>query len=500
MSVIFDHNLGKVWKHQGGSAQGMLRRPHLGFLTASQRLLAERTRQARMLFEGAHREYFIGETRSSYEFKPIKDDTTPFYVPLNLLTLVSRKTADLLFGESARITIDNDWMQERIDQIVNRSWLNATLPAAATECSWCGFTYLDITRIAGEAMIGHVDADEVFPLGPQRPDYQFDRYVRYETATLETGGGRPERHLLLETHYAPGQIKRELYELTIDAGGMASRSAVRPPLSDWPMPADSAPLVAIEATGLSRPSLVYIPNGYAALSDYDGLIDPQDNVTAKHTQLARVIAKHSDPNIWAHESQADDEGQLRRAGVVWGRDKAMDKPEYILWDAEMAAAVDDRRFALLAFATLAEMPLSVLGIKDDSTAETGVKMRLNASPALAKVQRLASFWQGGIRLAVQLALEAERVILSGQTIGVEMRDGLPVDEAERADTIANLRSAGVMSRRRALEAQYLEPTDIDAELKELERESKQETPSVLLGEPPVAGTTATNFEQEAQDA
>lgn len=498
MSLISDHNLGKVWKHEGGSAQSMLRREQLAWLTPAQRCLAEQIRQARMLFEGNDRGYYVDEGRSAYTFAPIKAGEPAFYRPLNLLTLISLKMADLLFGESCRISIENDGLQSIVDGVVKRSWLNATLSAAATECSWAGRTYLEITRVNGDALIGHVAADEIFPLGAAGPDRQHGSYVRYATAEVGGENGTATTTLLLETYYTAGAITRRCWKIEPTGGTVARTEPVN--LDRWLVKNDDQPLPESEATGLSRPSIVFIPNGYQAASDYDGLISAQDDVSAKHTQLARVLAKHADPRLYMPETAVDPAtGNVSAAAeVFFGRDKASDKPEYITWNAELASAIEDRKFALLVFATKAEMPLSLLGIKDDSTAETASKMRLNAATAIAKASRVASYWQGALALAMSLAIEAETGRLPAEAIGVEMRDGLPVDEKERGETIATLRTAGVMSRRRALEAQYLEPTDVDAELKELDEETKQSMPSTLMGEP-TADAAGPSVAGEATD-
>jgi hypothetical protein len=130
------------------------------------------------------------------------------------------------------------------------------------------------------------------------------------------------------------------------------------------------------------------------------------------------------------------------------------------------------------------MPLSLLGVKDDSSVETAAKMRLAAAPAMAKAARKSVVWRQAIQMAMALAIEAE----TGSAppvgkIGVEMRDGLPDDEVERATTIATLRGARVMSRKRALQMQWLDAGTVRDEMDELAREDAQATPSVLFGEP-----------------
>lgn len=489
MSIVFDHNLGSVWQRAGGNANGMSAYLlKLAWLTPQQRCRAERLRQARMLFDGRHRQYFLDEGRTQHDFPPLKEGACKFFEPYNLLTNVAQKMADLLFGEACRVHVDDQQLQTTIDAIVDRSWLPARLNGSAVECCWAGYTFLEISRSGGNAMISHTPAEEIYPLGVAGPDYQFGAYVRYATQCVDGGAGKKPRRLLLETKYTAGLITRACYELD-QAGPEGESKKSQVSIEQWPeRQADGAtPLLEQEATGLSRPSLIYVPNGYEAASDFDQLIDVQDAMHAKNTQIARVIAKHADPKLAAPEAAADPKGNLpRSAEVYFYRDKN-DVPSYITWNAELEAASQDRDFARSAFSTIAEMPLSLLGVKDDSSVETASKMRLSAAPALAKAARKATFWQAAIRLAVALAVEAESGSRPVVPIGVEMKDGLPIDSKERADEISSLRSSGVLPKRRALQMQGLDQAAVDKDLQELDDEAKQSTPSVLLSEPGMPG-------------
>ncbi|MCC6680402.1 MAG: phage portal protein [Phycisphaeraceae bacterium] len=483
MSVLFTHNMGNVWSRSGESANGVLNRTHLAWLTPAERCRAERLRQARMMFEGKHREYYVDEKRSAHSFPPLRQNEPAYFRGYNLLTLIAEKMADILFGDSPRLYIDDDPTQKRVDAIAERSWLMALLLDAAAECCWAGETFLEVELEGLAARISHACADQVFPQGLPGADQQYGRYVRYATKTIkDADGNRVE--LLLETHYTAGLIERKLYRLDrLDISG-PKRSAPQD-LALWPQRTeDGAPLPDTVQTGLSRPSIVRVPNGFGARSDYDGLIEQQDSVHAANTQIGRVLAKHADPRLAAPESAVDPTTGTVPVGaeVFFFRTKD-DIPQYITWNAELASAMEDRNFALTALATVAEMPLSLLGIKDDSSVETAAKMRLAAAPALAKAQRKAVVWREAIRMAISLAIELETGVRPAAPIGVEMRDGLPDDETERATVISTLRTAGVMSRKRALQQQWLDAGSVRDELAELDSESAAATPSVLFGEP-----------------
>jgi hypothetical protein len=488
-----------VWRHEAGRFGAVASRPHLAFMPVEHRVRAERLRQAKLLFAGNHRQYFVTEKRSKQRYTPLSKDLPEFYEPLNLLGLMSRKFADLLFGERVRVRCATESAQGLVDAIIARSWMMPMLIAAATECSWAGDTYLEVSRSNGDATIGHVPAEEVYPVGLAGPDQQYAEYVRYATASVRIDG--VDRQLMLETVYTPGQIERRLSMLDtsglavsrgLDLTGVRADGTRAETLDLWPARRGGLPLPRVEATGLKTTNLVRVPNDYEGTSDYDGLLDAQDSVNAKHTQLARVIAKHADPRLAVHESQADSDGNVpANAEVFFFRNKD-ETPQAITWNAELAPAIDDRRFSLSAWSMLAEMPLSLLGLKDDSTAETAAKVRLNAVPAMAKAQRKAMFWQQSIAMVLSLALSVEGRGVPLTDLAVEMRDGLPDDPESRANEIATLRAANVISVRRSLEKQYLDPAAIERELDEIKKDTASAAPSMLLDEVPSQDPTAAD--------
>lgn len=485
MAVITDHRLGDIWQHEDGLFQAVADRK-LSWMTAPEQARAERLRQAKLIWTGRHFQYFVTENRSAFSYPALKANQPPFYVPFNLLGLCTKKTADLLFGESPRVHVKDQRVQESINQIMARSSMAAMLIGAAKAASWAGEAYLEITRVAGQVYVAHIEPDTIWPLGMRGPDRQYSAFVRYATQTIRKSPQAPAITLLLETRYTPGLITRRLYKLA--QGDLVDLHRIDElGLEHWPWrDANENPLPASESTGLSRCSIIAVPNEEGAMSDYDGLLEHQDTVNAKNTQIARVLAKHADPKLAAPASSADDKGNLPAAAEVHFFRSKEEIPQYITWNAELSAAIEDRRFAVNALCMTAEMSQVLLGLKEGAAPDAARKLRLEATNSLAKAQRKAVYWQSGIAQAMALALEADGFGPAANllpNIGVEMRDGLPDDELDRAQVVATLRSAGVMSRRRGLRQQWLDEPSVEDELTELNEEIQQATPSMLLDEP-----------------
>lgn len=487
-----------VWQRNGSRFNRELACEHAWF-TPAERCLYERRRQGKMIFGGFHREYFLEEGRTQFNFTLLNANGQILkpYAMWNVLGLISQKTADLLFGEKPNIKIDDATLQTQIDAIVDRSGLHGALHEGAVEASWATESYYEVSRLgstpgeqAGAAYVTLVPAMEMYPVGARRSDGQYGEYVRYSTAetTIFVAGVSTSTKLLLEVRYTRGRITRKCFELKSGPGGSARGEAMS--IDAWPVKlADGSSLPEEELTGLSRVSIICVPNqivcGVAA-SDYDNLLEQQDTLNAKNTQVTVVLAKHAMPKFRAPKSAADNEGNLNTSGeVFWSPDGAAGDGGYgyITWDAKLEPAMADKKATLHALCTQAEFPASVLGLEESGADDSARKVRLKAAPALAKVARKVPIWQKAIRLMISLAMEAENGAVPTMPIAVEMRDGLPVDPMEVAEEVSTLVSARVMSKRRALMKQGLDKPAQDDELAELAKEAEQDVPSVLLGKP-----------------
>lgn len=463
----------------------------VSWLTAEQNARRERIRQAKMLFDGDHRCYFVDEARTQFKPQLVKlelGEVGKIYVPYNLLKLIALKSADLLFGEEPMIRSDELDRQDDIDAMLERSNWHRMLYQAGIECSWAGETYLEPVRWRNEVYIANAPAEEIFPMGPLQPDGQYASYRRFATANI--GTAEREVWLLLETTYTAGEISRVCYQLE---GGQKLKTVS---LDQWPAKDETGrALPDVERTGLDVPSLVWVPNEMyrgQAVSDFDGLIELQDSLNAKNSQVAYVLLKHAAPRIAAHVDSADKNGNIPQTAEVLYFTDEKNIPRYLAYNAELTAAMEDRKFVLHAMCTLAEMSPVLLGIKEGAAPDAARKLRLEATNSLAKAQRKAAYFRPAIRRTLDLAFRmqfAGPIRMTPLTVGVQMRDGLPEDELDRAQTLATLRTAQLISRRRGLEQQGLEPAGVEKELAEIEDESAASAPSIFMQSPAPAAQT-----------
>lgn len=513
-----------LWKNNDGygvTAGG------LAYLTPEQNARRERIRVARMLWQGHHRKAFLNEGRTQFNFPEVKvqDVIKRPYLTFNVLRLITTTLTDLLLGEAPIFRtddqVDDGRIQEELDNLATRSDLHRVFMDAARTASWAGEALVEIIRWDGQVYVQDVKVDQVFPVGNRQPDGQYPAYVRFaEAYVIKTSTGPQD--LLLKTTYLPGKITRECYVLNSE-----KKTGSPADLALWPMKRnDGSALLPEENTGITWNTMIWVGNELdegCPTSDYDGLLHLQDELNAKQTQIARVIAKHADPKLAVPETAADANGNIQTShDVYFYRDKN-DIPGYITWEAQLDAAIKDRDFTLQALAIQSEISLGLLGLEQGAAPDSAKKLRLQATKALARVNRKATFMKPFIRTAldtalmmisasgrVQMALPTE--IVNGQTqiaggmVTAELRDGLPVDELDQATVISTLTGGKpTMSVESAVELRL--GGDQEAVAKELERlaqDNANATPSVFFPSPAntdrAVDTTDTNLTQSRQDA
>jgi hypothetical protein len=482
-----------VWVYTTGDDYNAQRPGGYGaFLTDAQQARLERIRQARLLFDGRHREYFLDESRTQFDFPRVRagDRTVQMYLTCNVLGLISLKGADLLFGQEPLLTADNPGQQEALARLMERSGLHALLYAAAVDASYEAETFLETVIQDGEVYLRRSPVDEVFPLGEIGPDGQYGAYVRYRVANA--GTEESPVHLLLEVLYFPGRIERRCWQLDEEGNrrevGLEAWSvgvseyrsdavAVRTSNTDRntpPLRHSDTSLPPLTLTGIAYPTLTWIPNQLVRgfpVSDYDGAIELQDALNAKNSQVGRVLLKHSDPRMAFPEEAFGPDGNVAVDHEVFAFSDPQKVPQYITWNAELAHAMADRAFVLNQLLVRTETSPVLLGMKEGGAPDAYRKVRLESFNSLTKAARKAAFWKAGIRRAIATAQAMENTLpgvrYPQRPLGVTLRDGIPQDDRDIADRLSILRAAGLISLPRAIEEQLGDPAAVQRELQRL---------------------------------
>jgi hypothetical protein len=486
-----------IWVHTSNDSFNLPRwNDSLAFLTPEQQARLERIRQARMLYDGRHREYFLDEGRTQFDFPRVRagGQIVQLYLTYNVLGLIALKAADLLFGRPPMLRAEDDRQQAALDDLVQRSSLHALFYGCAVDAGYEGECFLEACTKNGRSYLRQIPADEIFPLGERGPDGQFDAYARYRVRNA--GSDDQPIYLLLEILYLPGRIERRCYQLEdqgrrreVALSAWSANDKVTRWQGDKVTKADDASspftlspphlvtLSPVTLTGIPSTTITWIPNTLVRgrpVSDFDGAIELQDALNAKNSQVGRVLLKHSDPRMAFPEEAFDPQtGGIRSDHDVfaYGPD-ATRVPRYITWDAGLAHALEDRAFILNQVLVRTETSQVLLGMKQGAAPDAYKKVRLEAFNSLTKAARKTAFWTTGIRRAIGLAQDLENLVPGApryprKQIAVELRDGIPNDEKEHAERLSILKAAGLISLERALTEQLHDPGAVKKEMARL---------------------------------
>ncbi len=357
----------------------------------------------------------------------------------------------------------------------------------ALEASADGEAFLESCIENGQVYLKRVDGADIFPEGKIQPDGQYKSYIKYNARNVGDEV-KPDWRLLV-TRYLPGLITRQVLQLN-EKGFVLPKVLT---LNEWPQEdPEDGPLDPETRTGIDRNTITYIPNLLVRdfpVSDYDGLVELQDTLNAKETQIARVLAKHSDPKLAAPQSSVNAATGTLPANhdVYFFRDKS-EIPQYLTWNAELASAIGERDQCRSAMLLLSQTSPLLLGLREGASSSHNAykSVRIETTASISKAQAKALIWKPAIRRMLSVCQDLEQTLpgerYDRRELAIEMQDGLPIDTDAMATEIKTYRGCGAMSVKRAVELQISDPVARAAELAAL-AEEKAAAPSALMAPP-----------------
>lgn len=421
----------------------------------------DRYRDNKKIFKGHHYEVLkkhFPEIQEKYR--------NTLYIGANLAGIVSKKSADFLFGESPTYSAgkeDNSPEQKAIDRIVEENELNILTYESAMSNSYRGDSFFKVRY--GQEFGGYLPK-EVDPfrvvIESQNPEYVFpetmqgdsNKVICYHVAyPVQVDRESDDWALKVESHYAGTIIYREFVirpYLTNEKGDIVS----------FTIEAEVEESKRIEKTGVPYPLVVHAPN-YATDDSWEGVDDISEHypliyeISNRISMIADILDKHSDPAIVVPMGTLEeDENGVPQFRV--GLDKVfevMDKneviPQYITWNGELQSAFEELEKLIELFFTLNEVPMVSLGAGDSGTSgSSGLSIKFRMSSMISKINRKRQYYDKALKRVFMLAQLLEKRVF-GDELGYEVtpvkihfKDGLPDDEMEQA-TIYSTRLAGM---------------------------------------------------------
>ncbi|MFB3882454.1 MAG: phage portal protein [Armatimonadota bacterium] len=438
------------------------------------------------LFLGQHKLVFT-VTPQPYQLKR--------YIAANFAGLISRLSADLLFGEEPDFVPagEDEIAKDALKQIVTRNGLHALNYESALSNSFRGDAIYKARwgkrtpqAEAPEAIVEEVPASIYFP--------EFDeddvRKVTRVTLAWTKRDPRDARKLYLRAEvHEPGIIRHQLFDmgsvstLTV-AGTNASVAVDGKQLQQVPLATLEAyaELPEEEETGLDHLPIFHVPNfrygsRFWGISDYEGLESLFESLNNRVSQIDEVLDKHVAPKIVLPPGFVDRDGKVRFDRMETIELQPGDQPpSYITWDAHLTAAFAQFDKLLDLLFMLSETAPSAFGLDKFGIAESGRALRLRLLRTLAKINRKRLYYDTALKQALLTAQILDVTHGSGsyepQQPTIQWSDGLPEDVVEMVEIESQRLAAGntsVESSVRRLDG----PDAVEAEMQRIAEEEKQ---------------------------
>lgn len=441
----------------------------------------KRYKENKKLFLGDHYDVFERvQNRLSQTQREI------LYVSINMAGLVSKKSADFLFGESPHYSAgnaDDSNEQKAIERLARENDMNILNYESALGNSYRGDSFfkirwgqryggqlpknLDPFRVFIESQIAeyvfpetdpfnannimayHIAYPTLYEDGQMLNEFDLQRMNGVWTSPNYVVTG-DQWFLNVESHY-PGKIVYRT--LRADATNVNMYNEV----TEWKIYAEITEARREVATGVPIPLIVHVPNygsgdGWEGIDDLSELKPMLDELNNRISLIASILDKHSDPAMVVPQGSLED-GDDGRPIFHAGRDKvfeAMDnnevKPQYITWDGQLQAAFEEVKFLMEQILTVAEIPSVALGKDNAGTSgSSGLAIKFRMNSLLAKINRKRQYYDRALRQVFTIAqlLEETKVNTDYEiTIPkIKFKDGLPDDDLEQAQ-IFNMRLGG----------------------------------------------------------
>jgi len=413
-------------------------------------------KRCRHLFKGQHAEVFERVQKWLEE----SGDKWMVYVACNFAGLISKVSADMLFGEKVKYVVDEDPVsdeQGQLNQLIESNKLNTVNYEMALSTSWRGEVIYKVRfgklATAGEdeqshAIIEPASPGRFFPItsGDNIRDLQGGvfGYVRKAPPGVRAREGRD--YLRIERHL-PGKIQNELWLLEED--GRTIQEQVNLNLFE-----EYAELEQEQETKYPGLLFTFTPNWrledeFWGISDYYDLETIFDEINNRVSRISRVLDKHESPRLILppgimHFDEKTERWYVTKEDLemmeVSGEDETVrgDLPKYLTWDAQLDAAFKQiDKLMQLAF-LISETSPDAFGLREGGAAESGRALKFRLIRLLAKINRKKLYFDQALKDVIGKALhmEAEHgggLDYSDTDLRIEWGDGIPADPKEQAE-------------------------------------------------------------------
>lgn len=429
---------------------------------------------------GIYESLFLGDHFSAFSIKAdqFKDQYARLrYVVCNFAGLTSKVISDMLFGEP--VSIQDEANQDFIDALVHENNLDTLFYEHALSNSYYGDNLLKI-RVENNKVLIEDAAPQLY-IPELDPMNTRAKPKRIHLAHFEKHG--EDNYLVVETHEPP-KVRIRIAKITKDV-------PVDVTVEDYNK-AYGTSYVAEVDTKVNRFLVIHVPNwktrGHFGISDFKDLKELLFALNNRMSKTDNILDKHSDPILAVPSGVLDEDGKVsKEAFTMFEMDEQGNKPEYIVWNANLDIAFKQIDKIVEMLFMFSETSPDALGLGKNGQAESGRALKMRLIRTIAKRNRKKNYYDHAIK---ELIFTAELLVKAnpGYFISEEFKstkpgtpaipdiywqDGVVNDETERTDIMIKKVDAGLYSKKRAvMDLEGVESDEADEILKEVDEESK----------------------------
>ncbi|WP_170291565.1 phage portal protein [Heliobacterium mobile] len=392
----------------------------------------------RQLFLGKHSEVFARV--QAWLDKEL--DKTIVYLVCNYAGLVSKISADLLFGEQVRVVAgDEDSPEQKaVDGIIQSNQLHTRCYEMALSSSWRGDAVIKVRFGKPSAWDKERAIIESVPPDIFFPDISGDNIQEMRGATLAWIKKAGNRQYLRTEIHEPGLIRNELWEMRGNQVGK------RVPMATLP---DYAAIPDEQETGYPGLLVRHVPNWrlddmFWGISDYADMESLFDELNNRVSKISVILDKHSDPKLvlppgLMRYDEATQRYYVERESlqtIEVDPEHTGDLPKYLVWDAQLEAAFKQIDQLLELLMMTSEVSPAAFGLDKNGTADSGRALKFRLIRTVAKINRKRLYFDQALKQALFAAQVLDVTHGQGSYTPamphIEWRDGLPTDDMEAA--------------------------------------------------------------------
>jgi hypothetical protein len=431
------------------------------------------------LYEGEHSEIFKEQfTRIQRIILDQNNyDMISYVVPMNYPRLISKKTCDLLLGETPIITAgkSNSKEQKTLDKLVSYSNLWNEVFKSIIDNSIFGDGLLEVYR---------PDANQPAKIGALIPQNWYKvvdpwnintttHHVFIRKISTKYVGlfNDREQHTLQIKIHTPGYI--ETRKLLVENGKITKILEVPKIIQTY-----------LRDFAVRQLSNIQTSDSIYGQDDYCDIAPIVAEIEVQWGQIAKILDKHSQPSMQGPASAIGKTNPKTGSASLEVGNYFPIKPgeqsvSYVEMQGKLEANFTTIDKLINKIYVLSEMGSTLLGDFDGKGISSGEALRRQMISPMSKVARIRTKIDQEIKNAIILASQLGGpgiVDLTNVEINIQWFDGLPSSPSEDAVTIKTLREAGVISLETSIKMmnQNISDEDVALEIERINNEKQTE--------------------------